>query len=95
MLLQINMQTTKRADFQSRNSTRVAQTDNAYVAHMISSLQMEVIAMKEEQRKIINCMQTQSNLLKDLAEQLRDQKNHGVQLTPPSIRKRDSPRAKV
>ena len=84
-----------RADFQTRNSTRVAHTDNAYVAHVVSSLQMEVIAMREEQRKMLNCMQTQSNLIADLAQQLRDHNNPGVQLTPQSSRKKDSPRTQV
>lgn len=42
----LNWGTVVRADFQSRNSTRLAQTDSAYVAHVISGLQMEVIAMR-------------------------------------------------
>jgi hypothetical protein len=77
-----------RDDFALRNASRVPYTDNSYVAHVATALQKEVIALREENRKMQSDMKNQSAMLMELIQLLRDQAISGDPHTPQSKNKR-------
>lgn len=78
-----------RDDFSLRNAARVPCTDNDYVAHVATALQKEVIALREENRKMQSEMKNQSAMLIELIQMVRDQAISGDPHTPQSRNKRN------